>query len=54
MVDASNRCWGMPNVLVTDGACCPTSGWQGPTLTIMALTARACSLAVADLRRGDL
>ena len=54
VVDASNRCWGMPNVLVTDGACWPTSGWQGPTLTIMALTARACSLAVADLRRGDL
>ena len=54
VVDARNRCWGMPNVLVTDGACWPTSGWQYPTLTIMALTARACSLAAADLRRGDL
>ena len=54
VVDARNRCWGMPNVLVTDGACWPTSGWQSPTLTIMALTARACSLAAADLRRGDL
>ena len=54
MVDARNRCWGMPNVLVTDGACWPRSGWQHPTLTIMALTARACSLAAADLRRGEL
>ena len=54
VVDARNRCWGMPNVLVTDGACWPTSGWQYPTLTIMALTARACSLAAADLRRGEL
>ena len=54
VVDARNRCWGMPNVLVTDGACWPTSGWQPPTLTIMAVTARACSLAAADLRRGDL
>ena len=54
VVDARNRCWGMPNVLVTDGACWPTSGWQPPTLTIMALTARACALAVADLRRGEL
>ncbi len=54
VVDARNRCWGMPNVLVTDGACWPTSGWQSPTLTIMALTARACSLAAADLRHGEL
>ncbi len=54
VVDARNRCWGMPNVLVTDGACWPTSGWQPPTLTIMALTARACSLAAADLRRAEL
>ena len=54
VVDARNRCWGMPNVLVTDGSCWPTSGWQPPTLTIMALTARACSLAAADLRRGEL
>ena len=52
VVDARNRCWGMPNVLVTDGACWPASGWQPPTLTIMALTARACALAAADLRRG--
>ena len=54
VVDPRNRCWGMPNVLVTDGSCWPTCGWQGPTLTIMAVTARACSLAVEDLRRGDL
>ena len=54
VVDARNRLWGMPNVLVTDGACWPTCGWQSPTLTIMALTARACALAAADLRRGDL
>ncbi len=54
VVDSRNRCWGMPNVLITDGACWPTSGWQGPTLTIMALTARACMMAVADLRRKEL
>ncbi len=54
VVDARNRCWRMPNVLITDGACWPTSGWQNPALTIMALSARACSLAVDDMRRGDL
>ena len=54
VVNASNRCWDMPNVLVTDGACWPTSGWQLPALTIMALTARACALAAVDLHRGEL
>ena len=54
VVDTRNRCWGLPNVLVTDGACWPSSGWQSPTLTMMAVTDRACSLAVDDLRRGDL
>jgi choline dehydrogenase-like flavoprotein len=33
--------WEAPNVFVTDGACWPTSGWQNPTLTEMAITARA-------------
>ena len=54
VVDARNRCWALPNVLVTDGACWPTCGWQSPALTIMAVTARACALAVADLRGGGL
>ena len=46
VVDAWNRCWGATNVLVTDGACWPTSGWQSPTLTEMAVTWRACEAAV--------
>ena len=54
VVDARNRCWALPNVLVTDGACWPTCGWQSPALTIMAVTARACALAVTDLRGGGL
>jgi len=51
VVDPENRVWGMPNVLVTDGACWPTAGWQNPTLTIMAVTHRACSLAAESLGR---
>ena len=54
VVDANNRCWRLPNVLITDGACWPTCGWQAPTLTIMAVTARACTLALEDLRRRSL
>ncbi|MGA0201022.1 MAG: GMC family oxidoreductase, partial [Prochlorotrichaceae cyanobacterium] len=43
VVNALNQCWEAPNVLVVDGACWPSSGWQNPTLTEMAITARACT-----------
>ena len=34
--------WDVPNVYVTDGACFPSNACQNHTLTIMALTVRAC------------
>jgi choline dehydrogenase-like flavoprotein len=37
-----NRSWDVPNLFVTDGSCFTSNGIVGPTLTIMALTARAC------------
>ena len=37
-----NRLWRCKNVLVLDGACWPTSSWQSPTLTMMAISRRAC------------
>ena len=46
VVDRWNRLWQAPNVLVCDGACWPSAGWQSPTLTSMALTWRACAAAV--------
>ena len=46
VVDRWNRLWRGPNVLVVDGACWPSSGWQSPTLTMMAITRRACLQAV--------
>ncbi len=42
VVDKWNRLWRCKNVLVVDGACWPTSSWQSPTLTMMAITRRAC------------
>ena len=36
------QCWDVPNLFVTDGACFVSTGFQNHTLTIMALTARAC------------
>jgi choline dehydrogenase-like flavoprotein len=50
VVDSFCRCWDLKNVFVTDGACWPTSGWQNPTLTEMAITARACAHAARELR----
>jgi choline dehydrogenase-like flavoprotein len=51
VLDPFCSAWDVPNVFVTDGACWPSSGWQNPTLTEMAVTARACDHAVASLRR---
>ncbi len=42
VLDPLNRLWRIQNVLVVDGACWPTSSWQSPTLTMMAITRRAC------------
>lgn len=38
------------NVFVTDGACMTSTGTQNPSLTYMALTARACNYAVSVLK----
>ncbi len=54
VLDPTCVSWEVRNLHVTDGACWPTSGWQNPTLTEMAVTARACDLAVERLRRGEV
>jgi len=54
VLDSHNRCWDVPNLFVTDGACFPSGGCQNPTLTMMALTVRACEFIVAGLKRGEL
>ena len=50
VVDNWNRLWECKNVLVVDGACWPTSSWQSPTLTMMAITKRACEKAIINLK----
>jgi choline dehydrogenase-like flavoprotein len=43
-----------PNVFVTDGAAMTSSACQNPSLTYMALTARAANHAVEELKKGNL
>ncbi len=40
VVDADQRVWGVPNLLIADGSVCPTQGSANPALTIMALSSR--------------
>jgi choline dehydrogenase-like flavoprotein len=54
VVNAFNQCHDAPNVFVTDGACMASTACQNPSLTYMALTARACAFAVEQLKRGEL
>jgi choline dehydrogenase-like flavoprotein len=42
------------NVFVSDGACMTSSAWQNPSLTYMALTARATDHAVSELKKNNL
>jgi choline dehydrogenase-like flavoprotein len=53
VVNAWNQCWRAPNLLVVDGACWTSAGWQSPTLTEMAISWRACAAAAERLKRGD-
>ncbi len=54
VLNAYNQVWDAPNVFVTDGACMTSAGCQNPSLTYMALTARAADHAVRQLDRLDL
>jgi len=49
-----NQVWDAPNVFVTDGACMVSAACQNPSLTYMALTARAADYAVGELNRRNL
>ena len=52
VLDKWNRAHDVPNLFVTDGAVMASSACQNPSLTYMALTARACDAAVKMLKEG--
>lgn len=50
VLNANNQCHDIPNLFITDGACMTSSANQNPSLTYMALTARAAHYAAKLLR----
>jgi choline dehydrogenase-like flavoprotein len=54
VLNGNNQVWDALNVFVTDGACMTSASCVNPSLTYMALTARAAAFAVEELKKGNL
>ena len=54
VLNGNNQVWDAKNVFVTDGACMTSGAAQNPSLTYMALTARAANFAVEELKKRNL
>jgi choline dehydrogenase-like flavoprotein len=54
VLNGHNQVWDAKNVFVTDGASMTSSACQNPSLTYMALTARAADFAVSELKKGNI
>ncbi len=54
VLNAFNQVHGVKNVFVTDGACMASSSCVNPSLTYMAITARAANYAVEELKKQNI
>jgi len=54
ILNEHNQVHEVKNVFMTDGACMTSAACVNPSLTYMALTARACDFAVAALQKHEL
>jgi choline dehydrogenase-like flavoprotein len=54
ILNGNNQVWSAKNVYVTDGACMASTACQNPSLTYMALTARAAAHAVNELKKQNI
>lgn len=54
VLNSNNQVWDCKNVFVTDGACMTSAACQNPSLTYMALTARAANFAVEELKKKNI
>jgi choline dehydrogenase-like flavoprotein len=54
VLNSWNQAWDVKNLFVTDGACMASCACQNPSITYMAITARAAAYAVDAMRRNEL
>jgi choline dehydrogenase-like flavoprotein len=54
VLNGNNQVHGVNNLFVTDGACMTSSNCVNPSITYMALTARAADFAVSELNKKNL
>jgi choline dehydrogenase-like flavoprotein len=54
VLNGNNQMHGVKNVFVTDGACMTSASCVNPSLTYMALTARAADFAVKEMKRKSI
>ena len=54
VLNAHNQVHDIPNLFMTDGACMTSAACVNPSLTYMALTARACDYAVSQMKKNEL
>lgn len=54
VLNGNNQVHGAPNVFVTDGACMTSASCVNPSITYMALTARAVDFAIKELNKHNL
>ena len=54
VTNAHNQLYDCKNVFVTDGACMTSTGTKNPSLTFMAMTARAANFAAVQMKEGVL
>ena len=54
VLNGFNQAHDIPNLFVTDGACMTSTAVQNPSITYMALTARAVDYAVTEIQNGRI
>jgi choline dehydrogenase-like flavoprotein len=54
MLNGMNQMHAVKNVFVTDGACMSSTACQNPSITYMALTARAVDLATKEMKKQNI
>jgi choline dehydrogenase-like flavoprotein len=54
VLNAYNQMHEVPNMFISDGSCMASSACLNPSITYMALTARACDYAVREMKKGNI